>query len=583
MARIPEGSFKEWKDGETIEAADYVKERETLRSAVNHNQDQINTIKQENASTLQLATDAKLAADKTVSQDVLKTYVDERIDGLHIPTPDENGSIPNGAERMSNLETTVSGYTQRISSVEGETANTRVQAGQNATNTQNLINRVEQEFATKTNLSNEIASVNQSINTVSSKADSKATGRVFFEDLQVERVSSDPGAYYMVRIPASAKIQRGFSSSSPTTRSTESGRTFAKRLGATALINGGVFQDSTATPIGVSVYNGTVISNNALAPSAWQYVLGINASGGLKAFAPGTTASSIISQGYANALTGNIPVIENSALVADSVFSKQPDATSRTVSSRQFIAQNSIGETYFFTFEYKTDSDMGWTLKECATVMRNTHNMVFAFNLDSGDNAQTYYYGSPLNRMRNGEKKVIDYLYVGKDIGSTNTSAEMMNGQGVVEKIQNEKFMELENQVNTLNLNYGSIPYTATSWLANGATPGAHPAVSSIIPTGTSVPMIYYMPMTRMAMITGVIDLTTAIGANAPFLNIPSSHSFLWPKRNLEFLTSGGERDVMWRIAISSDGKVQAYWGSTGTTAAKATRASLTGIIYPLI
>lgn len=44
MAKIPDGSFKNWQDNETIHASDYVQEREMLRAAANDNADRLSSL-----------------------------------------------------------------------------------------------------------------------------------------------------------------------------------------------------------------------------------------------------------------------------------------------------------------------------------------------------------------------------------------------------------------------------------------------------------------------------------------------------------------------------------------------------------
>ena len=47
MAKIVDGTFTDWQDGETIKAADYVREREVMRTAVNDNDGRLGVVESE--------------------------------------------------------------------------------------------------------------------------------------------------------------------------------------------------------------------------------------------------------------------------------------------------------------------------------------------------------------------------------------------------------------------------------------------------------------------------------------------------------------------------------------------------------
>jgi hypothetical protein len=94
MAKIPDNSFKQWRDAETISATDYVKEREVLRVATNDNDTRIKTLETDVDAVEIKANDldTRLSTVENVSDTALREDLDahEADTTIHLGSIDRN-------------------------------------------------------------------------------------------------------------------------------------------------------------------------------------------------------------------------------------------------------------------------------------------------------------------------------------------------------------------------------------------------------------------------------------------------------------------------------------------------------------
>lgn len=401
----------------------------------------------------------------------------------------------------------------------------------------------------------------------------KMDADAYYEEVSVERHHHTLGTYFLVKVPKYdkdgnlIKIKRGFANDK-TSGHLETPRSFAKRKSATMVMNCSTFSDNTKMQVGTSIYNGQIIQEKN--KEVYNYILGIKDDNTMKAFLPTTGALTILAQGYTNALTGFIPMIENGAIVDNSVFNTREMFGKRH--PRQAISQDSAGNTYVFTTEGRRLDENGWTAKECAQVLYDL-DMKFAYMMDGGGSTQTVYNAMLVNRITDDigreERPIVDFLYVGKDMETTMNASEALNPAGDVMKIVNDQIAEIEEDIKALRA--GGTGYVfgtdndimmSDYFSSYGSNYGS---------SGAGLPRLWTTPSKEVHWI-GVVKVSSL---GKVFMNLPAE---LAPSITQEFLTMGyNTNNSLYRIKVTSAGEVSASLVSGSATSHS---VNLNGIRY---
>lgn len=226
--------------------------------------------------------------------------------------------------------------------------------------------------------------------------------------------------YYITRIPYKddqgkiIKIKRGFANDSINGGTGETARSFAKRHKATLTVNASIFDTSTLKFQGVQIVDGKIINTGIIGS---RYVLAFDDDNNFKVYPPEVDPQKILNEGYKNALTSFIPLIENFEQVDQSIIDGY--TASDDPHPRNVIAQFENKDILIFTCDGRTTIDTGMTIPDVIRILQR-YGVKFAFNLDGGGSAQTIYRDTLVNKAidNNGydERKVPDFLYFGKDL-----------------------------------------------------------------------------------------------------------------------------------------------------------------------
>ena len=171
---------------------------------------------------------------------------------------------------------------------------------------------------------------------------------------------------------------------------------YANKNNFLLLINSGIFNiDTDGSVDGVYIQDGTILQDTPQKSHTKQYCLGIKADGTMKAYPYTIGASEILNDGCINAVTGFVPLIEDSMKVPDSVLSVCPHAFEKH--PRQIIGTMQNGDYFTFTCDGRATGQEGMTLNECINFLTN-FDILFAFNLDGGGSTQTVVNKKKINR-----------------------------------------------------------------------------------------------------------------------------------------------------------------------------------------
>jgi hypothetical protein len=177
---------------------------------------------------------------------------------------------------------------------------------------------------------------------------------------------------------------------------------YAKKHQYQHIINAGIFLVADNTADGITIMNGNILKDGVCEQfNVEQYVLGIKANGEMKSYR-GMTAQQILDDGCIDAVTGFVPLFENSAAVDNTILSICPHYNIKH--PRQIVGILSTGDFFTFCCDGRTDGEEGMTLKECINTLSELASIKYAFNLDGGGSTQTATYHKEVNRRLDGRK-----------------------------------------------------------------------------------------------------------------------------------------------------------------------------------
>lgn len=387
---------------------------------------------------------------------------------------------------------------------------------------------------------------------------------IFYEEVTFTRFKDEVTntTYYISKIPKYdsdgelIKLKRGFSWNDYNKKELESPRSFAARNAATLVANCSTYSTNTMRVVGTSIYNGVI--QQELSKQAYNYILAIGEDNTLKAYPPNTSAQRILDDGFKNALTSFIPLIENGQSVSDVILDSRDIFWLRH--PRQAIAQDAYGNTYFFTSEGRRSAEKGMTARDVVRVLLSM-NMDFAFMLDGGGSAQTVFHCSTINRVPDDdgktERSMLDFLYVGRD-RPEHSVREALNPIGDIFKLKSDEAAEWEYHSNN---HVRLAQYLINGWEDYGTS-------------GSSVTRAWHMPNNTLYLV-GTIK---GGEPNKPFMKLPPH---MQPMFSLHFLVPGNSSGEIYKIIVSSNGELQMYYWSNEAKG-DAGYVKLDGIFIPV-
>lgn len=372
---------------------------------------------------------------------------------------------------------------------------------------------------------------------------------VYYDEVSVQRLQ-DPETkttYFLTKIPKYdknnqlIKIKRGFSANRYDSKVLETPREFANRNAATVVINSSTFSNDGVYSVGTGIYNGTIQQERARQP--YNYILGMKNDNTMKAFLPSTPAQEILNQGYTNALTAFIPLIEGGKSVSDSVIATREVFAERH--PRQAVGQDAAGNTYFFTSEGRRAGEIGLTAKDTIRLLL-THQLTFAYMLDGGGSTQLVYYDTTLNKYSddNGktERSMVDFLYVGKDNPDKSVN-EALKSVGTMNKVTNDVLADLEVGLTYTPSNHVPLgEYLINGWKNYGTA-------------GSSICRGWRLNNNLLYLVGTIHDGDP----NEPFMKLPDT---MKPMFTYHFLTPGNSLGEIYKIIAGSDGYLKMYYWS---------------------
>lgn len=389
---------------------------------------------------------------------------------------------------------------------------------------------------------------------------------VFYNEVTVERLkdSETNNTYFITKIPKEdsdgnlIKLKRGFSKDSYGSEELESPRSFAARNASTLVTNCSTYSTNTYRVVGTSIHNGEI--QQELSKQPYNHILAIGDDNTLKSYPPSTDAQTILNDGFNNALTAFIPMIEDGSKVSDSILDSRDMFNERH--PRQAIAQDSSGDIYFLTCEGRRAAERGMTVRDVLRIFLDM-DMQFAYMLDGGGSAQTVYHGTTVNRFSDDrgktEREMLDFLFVGPDPDQIEPSVnEALKPLGVINKLRSDELAEYEYHPG----NHERLkPYLINGWDDYGTS-------------GSSLARVWHMPDNTLYMIGSI----KGGDPNKPFLQLPDHMS---PMFSLHFLVPGNTLGEVYKVIVRPNGEMQMYYWSEEARG-DASYVRLDGIYVPI-
>ncbi|MGM9988888.1 MAG: phosphodiester glycosidase family protein [Bacillaceae bacterium] len=227
--------------------------------------------------------------------------------------------------------------------------------------------------------------------------------------------------YYITIIPHKdkdgnlIKLKRGFGKDAPNGGQRETAREFANRHNATVTINANTYNVDNFKARSVDVYNGKVL-NPPDSTLVYNHVLAFKPDNTLSYFPSHTDPTTIINNGFDNALTGFIPLIMNGASIGTGVLATYPGGTQSH--PRQVIGQFPNKDILILTCDGRTVDDKGMTSEDLIRILL-PYRLTFAFMLDGGGSTSTVVRGTLINKPIDfngtGERSIPFFLYFAKE------------------------------------------------------------------------------------------------------------------------------------------------------------------------
>ncbi|MEX6015155.1 phosphodiester glycosidase family protein [Mammaliicoccus sciuri] len=236
--------------------------------------------------------------------------------------------------------------------------------------------------------------------------------------------------YYITHIPHLdsqgniIKLKRGLYGNNPNKPAHMTPSEFARKTKATFVSNASTGSGSQLKLHGQQLYEGQILDSvkgDEYPALNDRWTLAIGDDNTLTSFPPDVQASEIRNKGYNNTVSGFGPIISDGKIIV-----KDGDYSPNTIVShpRQVIAQLPNKDLIFFSCDGRENNthtmvEKGMTLKEVAETLLDHYDIQFAYNMDGGGSTASVVRSHKLNRSmdenKTTERKVLDFLYVGKE------------------------------------------------------------------------------------------------------------------------------------------------------------------------
>lgn len=236
--------------------------------------------------------------------------------------------------------------------------------------------------------------------------------------------------YYITHIPHLdsqgniIKLKRGLYGNNPNKPAHMTPSEFARKTKATFVSNASTGSGSQLKLHGQQLYNGQILDSvkgDEYTPLNDRWTLAIADDNTLTSFPPNVTAAEIRTQGFNNTVSGFGPIISDGKIIV-----KEGDYSPNTITSepRQVIAQLPNKDLIFFSCDGRENNthtmiEKGMTLQEVAETLLDHYDIQFAYNMDGGGSSSSVVRSHKLNKSmddsKTTERKVLDFLYVGKE------------------------------------------------------------------------------------------------------------------------------------------------------------------------
>ncbi|RIN79419.1 phosphodiester glycosidase family protein [Mammaliicoccus sciuri] len=236
--------------------------------------------------------------------------------------------------------------------------------------------------------------------------------------------------YYITHIPHLdsqgniIKLKRGLYGNNPNKPAHMTPSDFARKTKATFVSNASTGSGSQLKMHGQQLFEGQILDSvkgDEYPALNDRWTLAIGDDNTLTSFPPDVQASEIRNKGYNNTVSGFGPIISDGKIIV-----KDGDYSPNTIVShpRQVIAQLPNKDLIFFSCDGRENNthtmvEKGMTLQEVAETLLDHYDIQFAYNMDGGGSTASVVRSHKLNRSmdenKTTERKVLDFLYVGKE------------------------------------------------------------------------------------------------------------------------------------------------------------------------
>ncbi|MBO1209148.1 phosphodiester glycosidase family protein [Mammaliicoccus sciuri] len=236
--------------------------------------------------------------------------------------------------------------------------------------------------------------------------------------------------YYITHIPHLdsqgniIKLKRGLYGNNPNKPAHMTPSDFARKTKATFVSNASTGSGSQLKLHGQQLFEGQILDSvkgDEYPALNDRWTLAIGDDNTLTSFPPDVQASEIRNKGYNNTVSGFGPIISDGKIIV-----KDGDYSPNTIVShpRQVIAQLPNKDLIFFSCDGRENNthtmvEKGMTLQEVAETLLDHYDIQFAYNMDGGGSTASVVRSHKLNRSmdenKTTERKVLDFLYVGKE------------------------------------------------------------------------------------------------------------------------------------------------------------------------
>lgn len=245
----------------------------------------------------------------------------------------------------------------------------------------------------------------------------------YYDEITCEHRRDEEGGtdYYVTKIPREYKLEVGIANDSNNGIGLESTLDFAHRHNATLVVNAGVFNTETGTPLAFLVkdykFVYTHITPEVIESDKYQY-LGFRADGSYKVYPINTAVSRMLEDGMKDV------ICIFGSLVEEGMGVEQFD---ERLEPRQAIGFDKAGNITIITCDGRTSDNAGLSYEDLVRlfILEGCYN---AYILDGGGSTSTILRGVKQNDnidFLREDRKVNTFLYVKKD-----TNIEPINNFG---------------------------------------------------------------------------------------------------------------------------------------------------------